>query len=192
MLAEPLEAIGRLDFAAFQWLRTHHSPLLDTLMVGLSDIARGGAIWIALAILIAFLHRARWPAVMHVLLAIALAFLITDHVAKPFFNRSRPFESYADSRVFGYKPTTRSFPSGHAASAMAGVCALTRLAPEARVIFWVFAVLVAFSRVYLGVHYPTDVLGGALLGFGIGKFVVGGTSWGFAKQQIGRSTGQKN
>jgi undecaprenyl-diphosphatase len=177
MRAELLEAIGRLDFSAFQWLRTHHFPMLDVLMAGLSDVARGGAIWIALAVLIAFLYPSRWPAIVQLLLAIALAFLITDHVAKPFFNRARPFQTYAESRVYGYRPTTPSFPSGHAASAIAGACALVRLAPEARAIFWVFAVMVAFSRVYLGVHYPADVLAGGLMGLGIGMFVVGGTEW---------------
>jgi len=180
MPAELSEAIGRFDFAAFQWLRAHQSPFLDAVMAGLSDIARGGFLWIGFAVLIAFLHRSRWPAVVQVLLAVALSFVITDYVAKPFFNRARPFESYADSRVYGYRPTTRSFPSGHAATAIAGACALASLAPEARVIFWTFAVLIAFSRVYLGVHYPADVLAGALLGLGIGKFVVGGTRWGFA------------
>ncbi len=188
MLAEALEAIGRLDFTVFQWLRIHHSPLLDVVMAGLTDVARGGAIWIVLAFLIAFLYRSRWPAVVQVVLSVALAFLLTDHVAKPFFNRSRPFESYADSRVYGYKPTTRSFPSGHAASAIAGACALSRMAPEARAVFWILALLVAFSRVYLGVHYPADVLGGVLLGLGIGKFVVGGTQWRFSNT---RSEAQK-
>jgi undecaprenyl-diphosphatase len=186
MLAEAFEAIGRLDYAAFQWLGTHHSPLLDVFMAGLSDVARGGAVWIVLAFLIAFLHRSRWPAVVHVLLAIALAFVITDHIAKPFFNRSRPFESYTDARVYGYKPTTRSFPSGHAASAIGAACALARLAPEARSIFWVLALLIAFSRVYLGVHYPADVVGGALLGLGIGTFVVGGTRWELKDWKVGR------
>jgi undecaprenyl-diphosphatase len=180
MSAHLLEAIGRLDFAAFQWLRTHHSPLLDALMAGLSDIAGGNAIWMALAVLIGFLYRSRWPAVVQALLAVVLAFLITDYVAKPFFNRARPFESYAESRVHGYKPTTRSFPSGHAAGAIAGAYTLSRLAPEARAIFWLLAALVAFSRVYLGVHYPGDVLAGALLGLGIAGFVVGGTTWQFA------------
>ena len=182
-----LEAIGSIDLAAFQWLRAHHTPLLDVVMAGISDIARGGGIWIALACLIALLHRSRWRAVMHVLLAVGLTFLLTDAVAKPLFNRARPFEQNAESRVYGYRPTTRSFPSGHAASAIAGAWALVRLAPEARVIFWVVAVLVAFSRVYLGVHYPADVLGGVLLGLAVGSFVVGGTRWRFTEPGISGS-----
>ena len=149
-------------------------------MAGLSDIARGGAIWIGLAILIALQHRSRWPAVLQVVLAIVLTGLITDHIAKPFFNRARPFESYSDTRVYGYKPTTRSLPSGHAAQALAGAYALTRLAPDARAIFWILGLLIAFSRVYLGVHYPADVIVGAVLGLSMAKFVVGGTEWSFS------------
>jgi undecaprenyl-diphosphatase len=176
-MSEFLDAVGRLDFAAFQWLRTHHWAFLDPLMASASDLARGGGIWIGLALLIAFVHRSRWPAAVQVLLAVILTGLVTDHVAKPLFNRSRPFESYADTRVYGYKPTTRSLPSGHAAQAMAGAYALTRLAPDARAIFWVLGFLVAFSRVHLGVHYPADVIAGALLGIAVAIFVVGGTTW---------------
>jgi undecaprenyl-diphosphatase len=186
MLADLPEAIGRLDFAAFQWLRTLHAPLLDFLMAGFSDIARGNLVWVVFAILIGFLYRSRWPAVVHVLLAVGLAFLITDYVAKPFFNRARPFETYVESRVYGFKPTSRSFPSGHAAGAIAGAYALTRLAPEARAIFWIFAALIACSRVYLGVHYPGDVLAGGLLGVGIAMFVVGGTRWRFGDRMSHR------
>ena len=184
MFGEFLEATGRLDYAAFQWLRAHHAPFLDVLMAGFSDIARGGVIWIVLAVLVAFVHRSRWPAVVQVVLAVVLAFVVTDYIAKPLFNRSRPFTTYADSRVYGYRPTTPSFPSGHAASAMAGVLALARMAPEVRAFFWLFAATVAFSRVYLGVHYPADVLAGALLGLGIGAFVVGGTRWQFLRQRV--------
>jgi undecaprenyl-diphosphatase len=180
MPAAFLEAIERLDFAAFQWLRTHHSPLLDVLMAGASDVSRIGALWVLLAVLIGFVYPSRWPAVFQVVVAVAVAFLITDAVAKPWFNRSRPFESYSESRVYGHKPTTRSFPSGHAAGAVAGAFALSRLAPESRAVFWALAALVTFSRVYLGVHYPADIVCGALLGLAVGKFIVGGTRWRFS------------
>ena len=174
-----LKAIGSLDLAVFQWLRsTYQSPGLDIFMAGLSDIARGSAVWVGLAALAGLMYRSRWPAVVQVILALAVTHFMTDVVAKPYFNRARPFESYSDTRVYGYKPTTRSLPSGHAANAIAAAYTLTRLAPDARAIFWTLAILIAFSRTYLGVHYPTDVLAGSLLGFGVAAFVVGGTRWG--------------
>jgi len=174
------EAIGRIDFAAFQWLHAHHWPFLDPVMAGLSDIARGGAIWIGLALLIALLHPSRWPAATQVVLTVLLTGLLSDHVAKPLFNRARPFESYSQTQVYGYRPTTRSLPSGHAAQAVAAAYALSRLAPDARNIFWVLCLMVAWSRVSLGVHYPADLIAGALLGAAVAKFVVGGTTWRFA------------
>jgi undecaprenyl-diphosphatase len=176
-----LEAIGKHDFAVFQWLRLLHSPHLDTLMAGVSDIAAGARIWIVLTVLIVALQRSRWPAAIQVLLAIGLTIMVTEMAAKPFVQRSRPFEYSSDTRVYGRRPPTSSFPSGHAANAAAAAYTLSRLAPEARAIFWILAVLIAFSRVYLGVHYPGDIVFGVLLGLGVGKFVVGGTTWRFAE-----------
>ena len=185
MQADLFEAIGRLDFAAFQWLRTHHFSGLDVLMAGLSDVTRAGALWFGLAVLIALLHPSRWPAAVQVFLAIVLAHWLADYAAKPFFNRSRPFETYVETRVYGDRPTTRSLPSGHAANAIAAAYTLTRLAPEGRAIFWTLAALVAFARVYLGVHYPTDVIAGGVLGIAVAWFVVGGTSWTYHQRPAG-------
>jgi undecaprenyl-diphosphatase len=68
------------------------------------------------------------------------------------------------TRVIDRRPLTFSFPSGHAASAVAAAVTLARLWPNGRLVLWLLAVLVAVSRIYVGVHYPLDVLGGAVLG----------------------------
>ncbi len=107
-----IEAVGRLDFATFQLLRLYHWPALDIVMASLSDIAAGAGIWVALTLLIGLIHRRRWPAALQVLLAIALTIVVTESVVKPLVNRRRPFESYADTRVYGFRSTTPSFPSG--------------------------------------------------------------------------------
>ncbi|RPI57683.1 MAG: phosphatase PAP2 family protein [Acidobacteria bacterium] len=178
-----IETIGRWDFAAFQWLRAFHWALLDPLMVALSDIARAGTLWMGLAVMIALVYRSRWPAAVQVILAVSLTALFIDNVAKPLVGRERPYELHADVPVYANKPTTASFPSGHAGNAIAGAYALARLAPDARVIFWTLGFLVAFSRIYLGLHYPADIIGGALLGLGVAKFVIGGTRWRFRDER---------
>ena len=78
----------------------------------------------------------------------------------------------------GYQPATYSFPSGHSASSFAAATvfafALTR---RRAAIIWALAATVAFSRIYIGVHYPLDVVVGALIGVLIGVLVTGGRAW---------------
>lgn len=70
------------------------------------------------------------------------------------------------------EPHTHSFPSGHAASSFACACVLAAAAPRFRVPLYVLAAAIAFSRAYVGVHYPLDVLAGSLLGLALGYGVV--------------------
>jgi undecaprenyl-diphosphatase len=164
MRTTALDRLFAWDTAARVWLMSFQHPLLDSVMVGLSIIGRAAAVWVAIAVLLVAIDRRRMRAAATVLIAVALAHVMTDWVIKPLVERERPFEAAADTRVIDRRPVTYSFPSGHAATSLAGAITLTWLWPPGRVLFWPLAFLIAASRIYVGVHYPLDVLGGAALG----------------------------
>jgi undecaprenyl-diphosphatase len=164
-----------LDVGAFRWIVAHRSPLLDRGMVAFSYF--GAYAWLTLAVVMGLARPRRWPGVFQVMLAIGLSTLLTDTIFKPLVGRNRPYVLYTDIDVIGVRQTNASFPSTHASNAFAGAYAMSRAFPTARAIFWTIAVLVAFGRVYVGVHYPSDVVFGGLVGLTAAAFVVGGTRW---------------
>jgi undecaprenyl-diphosphatase len=85
-------------------------------------------------------------------------------IIKPFFKRRRPFITIIQAIVIGKKPGTWSFPSGHSAGAFAGAWLLNNKFPKFALLRYFIASLVAFSRIYLGDHYPGDVASGSLSG----------------------------
>lgn len=172
-----LDALLRYDGLVRGWLTTHHTTTADLVMVTLSMAGRSGLLWLVLGAAIALTNRRLVPGVFQLTLAIGLASLIVDGVVKPAVARARPFEMAADTRVIDRRPESGSFPSGHAANALAGAYVLARLWPAAAVPLWMLAVAVAFSRIYVGVHYPLDVMAGALIGLACGVLVVGGSRW---------------
>ena len=172
-----LERLLLLDAAARLWATTHHAAWADFLMAGLSLAGQGGLVWVVIGATAAGRRPHLRPLLWQVMLAVALAHVTVDLVLKPSIARSRPFEAILDARVVGARPTTYSFPSGHAASAVAGAFVTTLMVPQARALLWALAALIALSRVYVGVHYPLDVLVGALVGLAVGVFVTGGRAW---------------
>ena len=103
-------------------------------------------------------------------LFVAATALVTNLVVsglKHAVGRDRPPAVILDPKPLMEVPTTSSFPSGHAATSFACALVLARLAPRLTIPLFVLAALIAFSRVYVGVHYPFDVLAGAALGLGI-------------------------
>jgi undecaprenyl-diphosphatase len=148
-------------------------PWLDDLMILASALGAGGFIWIVFGS-IAGIFPSNTAAMWRLWLAVAVAFLVVDDVVKPLADRARPFEVLPEIRLIDVRPDTRSFPSGHAAMAFAGALAGARMLPPAGWILWPLAGVIAFSRIYLGVHWPSDVVFGALLGFALAWFVLGG------------------
>jgi undecaprenyl-diphosphatase len=168
------DSVLAADAALRAWFTTHHTPWLDAVMLTLSSLGQAGTLWIILAAVARLENPRRAGRLWQMLLAIGLAYLLVDYVLKPGFARTRPFDAMLDVRIVGFRPVTYSFPSGHACSAFAGAWVLTLMWHRIAWLFWILAALIAFSRIYIGVHYPIDVLAGALLGLVVGALVTGG------------------
>lgn len=117
-----------------------------------------GLIWIVLAIAVAAWRRSVLPFVLTV-----IAVLVADGLAgivKSIVGEKRPTERNSLVTI----PHSHSFPSGHTATAVAGAIVLSSFAPRLAPLFAVLAAAVAYSRVYVGVHFPLDIVGGAAIG----------------------------
>jgi undecaprenyl-diphosphatase len=140
----------------------HRAGWLNPVFEALSYAGRFGLIWIGIALLLAVLYR-RWG-----LLALtAIAIAVTDVAVaalKALIDRPRPPLRYAEPEPLVRTPHDASFPSGHAATSFVAATMLSFAFPRLRAPFALLAAAVAFSRVYVGVHYPLDVVGGAVLG----------------------------
>jgi undecaprenyl-diphosphatase len=158
-----LASIGSSDRHAFSWVVHHRLHALDPIFVGLSYLGTAGTVWVALAILVVWRKRHRLAAIATAAAAVwgadALASLV-----KLLVGRTRPCKGLLHVHTLVACPGSASLPSGHTTTAFAGAAVLVWLAPPLAPAFATLTAAVAFSRIYVGVHYPTDVAAGALLG----------------------------
>lgn len=144
-----------------RWIVAHRVSWLNWPFEELSRIGRLGLVWLVIAAAFAVLQRR--PSLLVTVFGADIAADLLAEGVKDALPRARPHVS----RLITL-PTSGSFPSGHAATSFACAVVLAAAVPRWRVPFGLLAAAIAYSRLYNGVHYPLDVLGGAVLGALVG------------------------
>ena len=161
-----------MDIAIIQWITdVLQSPALTSVMRFITSLGNMGIIWFLFAGYFFFVKKDKKTAAT-LIAAVVLTWLCNDLLLKNMFNRPRPFMTHAQFPALITPPTSSSFPSGHSATSFAAMAVLAAMGGKWKLSGILIAVMIAFSRVYLHVHYPTDVITGCLIGFMIGSFLV--------------------
>ncbi|MDD4650703.1 MAG: phosphatase PAP2 family protein [Methanothrix sp.] len=162
------------DLRIFQFINSGLSnATLDRTMPLLTHLGDSWAAWIFILIMAAINHKPVESRLKKgIILTLIYGFVSASQLAiKHLIERPRPFLEH-DAIVRAVFPTDFSFPSGHAATAFMMAVVLSIQYPRYRYAFYFLACLVGFSRVYLGVHYPSDVIAGAIIGYAIAKWMI--------------------
>lgn len=160
---KPLDALDARIFLAINHLP--HTRLLNGFFYSLTLAFQAILPWYGEMGLAILRHRTSTRKIIREnIVPLLITSTLVERVIKPYFQRRRPFITIIQAIVIGRKPGSWSFPSGHSAGAFAGAWLLNQRSPKWSLPRYITAALVAFSRVYLGDHYPGDVLSGSLFG----------------------------
>ncbi|WP_052850898.1 bifunctional phosphatase PAP2/diacylglycerol kinase family protein [Streptomyces avicenniae] len=163
-----MSRLSRLDRRVFERVAAAHPPAVQAVLPRLSHAADHGRLWLATAAALAVTgDRTARRAAGRGIVALGLASVTTNTVIKYIARRRRPLiDTVPLARRLARQPHTSSFPSGHSASAAAFATGVALESRRHGALVAPVAAAVAFSRIYVGVHYPGDVVAGTLLGVG--------------------------
>lgn len=161
------------DLPILIWIREHLTcPILDTVMSSITSLGDKGLFWILIALVLLAIPKYR-KAGVSMIIAMLIGLLICNVTLKPLFARQRPYDYLLEH--YGYFPEILidlpkdfSFPSGHTAVSIEAAMALLLFNKKLGIPAMILAGIISFSRLYLFVHYPTDVLASVILGICIG------------------------
>ncbi len=145
---------------AIQKTRTH---FLDVFMKTITHLGDGGVFWILVTLALLIIPKTRKIGIMAAI-SLIMEVLINNVTLKPLVARIRPYDIRTDITLLISKPTDWSFPSGHSGASFAVASAMCFGKSKWGIPAVILALIISFSRLYLYVHYPTDVLAGIALG----------------------------
>lgn len=172
--------MAELEFAILDFIQNHlRTPVGDAVIPWITRLGNGGILWVAIGLLLLIPQKHRRTGVL-VLAALAIEYLLCNVWLKNAVAAPRPCDLNQSVQLLIARPGDYSFPSGHTGASFAAVTAL-RLGREK---YWYLALipalLIAFSRMYLYVHFPSDILGGIPVGC-ISGLLAGGLTGVFEK-----------
>lgn len=173
------------EFSILYALQELHNPVLDKIMLGITSLGDDGIFWIAIGIICLIFKKHRKMG-LQLLLSMLCTFILGNLILKNIFARPRPCDYEACKAIdilLSSRPHGHSFPSGHSINSMVAAVALFLNNKKIGIPALIIATLIGFSRLYLFVHFPTDVLGG----FVIAILVAIGVDWGFRQFEIKRA-----
>lgn len=159
--------LWKFDFEILFFIKDHiRNGFLDIVVPFYTNLGDDGIIWIALGLVLLIPKKTRKCGIM--VLAALLVMLVTNNlILKNLIARPRPCATYPELVELVKIPTSYSFPSGHTVSAMAVAFTVFLQHKKLGTVTIICGLLMGLSRLYVGVHFPTDVYGGILVGFAI-------------------------
>ncbi|AMA73304.1 MULTISPECIES: phosphatase PAP2 family protein [Aneurinibacillus] len=169
-----MESILSLDQQLFYWINVRlNIPSLDWFMIFATRISDKGLFWF-LIVLILLLNRRRVGGIRPaatLFTGIGIGGVV-ENIIKFIVARPRPPMAEEHINHLIHLPVSSSFPSGHAVSSFVSMYILYRLFPKSIVWTLPCAVIMSYSRIYVGVHYPLDIIVGAIIGIAVGKLTM--------------------
>ncbi|MBE6053866.1 MAG: phosphatase PAP2 family protein [Clostridium sartagoforme] len=159
-----LDIINNLDISILNLIREIFSnSIMDKVMTFITRLGDSGFIWILIGFVLLAQKKYRKSGFV-LLIALLITSIIGEGILKNIIQRPRAFITYPDISIIIKPPASYSFPSGHTSSSFAAAVVLGYYFKSWKYIFYIFASLIAFSRLYLFVHYPSDIVAGIILG----------------------------
>lgn len=159
-----MEFIQNIDNAVLEFIRIHMSSgILDHIMPFITRLGSGALIWIVVALVFLASKKYRIDGLL-LIISLLLCGLIGNIILKPLIARIRPFDVNTAIQLLIAKPTDFSFPSGHSMTSFASATMIFHANRRMGIAAFILAALIAFSRLYLYVHYPSDIIAGILIG----------------------------